>query len=158
MSKNATNYRLAVTLFALLTCSCTSKPETLIDSGYDEQEMEAAITTARREVSGFVAELRNPTGTNHAVKVPIQDAGKTEHFWLIDVSHKDGRFDGTINNDPGIVKNVKIGDKRSVAQHEISDWMFMRGGKMYGNYTMRPLLKAMPEDEAAKYRSLMAEP
>jgi uncharacterized protein YegJ (DUF2314 family) len=36
--------------------------------------------------------------------------------------------------------------------------MFMRDGKMHGNYTMRPLLKAMPEEEAAKLRSLLASP
>jgi len=29
---------------------------------------------------------------------------------------------------------------------------------MYGNYTMRPLLKMMPEEEAAMYRSMFAEP
>lgn len=34
----------------------------------------------------------------------------------------------------------------------------MRDGKMHGNYTMRPLLKTMPADEAAQLRSLLAEP
>lgn len=36
--------------------------------------------------------------------------------------------------------------------------MFMRDGKMYGNYTLRPLLETMPEDEAAALRSILAEP
>jgi uncharacterized protein YegJ (DUF2314 family) len=56
------------------------------------------------------------------------------------------------------VRNVKMGQKWTIKKAEISDWMFMRGGKMYGNYTMRPLLKAMPEDQAAKYRAMLAEP
>jgi len=137
---------------------CSGKPSTLIESGYDEKEMEAAIARARTEVDRFIAELTKPTGTDHAVKVPIKDAGRVEHFWLTDVVYSAGNFNGTINNDPGIVKNVKIGDKRSVSKQDISDWMYMRGGKMYGNYTMRPLLKAMPADEAAKYRSVLAEP
>jgi uncharacterized protein YegJ (DUF2314 family) len=158
MSKNTLRSRLIVTLIALFACSCTKKPETLIESGYDEHEMEAAIARARREVDTFVSELSAPTGTSHAVKVPVQDDGKTEHFWLIDVTYKDGKFEGTIDNEPGTVRNVKLGDKRSVARQEITDWMFMRGGKMYGNYTMRPLFKAMPEGEAAKYRSMLAEP
>jgi len=29
---------------------------------------------------------------------------------------------------------------------------------MHGNYTMRPLLKTMPPEEAAKFRSLLADP
>jgi uncharacterized protein YegJ (DUF2314 family) len=152
-------------LLLLLTCLCVGacnaqvkKSDTLIDTGYDEEEMEAAIARARTEVDSFIAELRRPTGESHAVKVPITDQGDTEHFWLIDVSYSDGEFAGTINNDPGMVSNVRIGDKRKVKKSEISDWMFMRDGKMYGNYTLRPLLEAMPTDEAERYRSILAEP
>jgi uncharacterized protein YegJ (DUF2314 family) len=56
------------------------------------------------------------------------------------------------------VKNVKIGQKWKIKKEDISDWLFMRDGKMHGNYTMRPLLKTMPKDEAAKFRSMLAEP
>ena len=57
-----------------------------------------------------------------------------------------------------MVTNVKEGQKWSVKKSEISDWMFMRDGKMHGNYTMRPLLKTMSEEEAAKFKSLLANP
>jgi uncharacterized protein YegJ (DUF2314 family) len=40
----------------------------------------------------------------------------------------------------------------------ISDWLYMRDGKMVGNETLRPLLKTMPADEAEKLRSMMASP
>jgi len=149
----------------LLTCLCfgacsgqAKMSDTLIESGYDEEEMEAAIARARMEVDSFIAELAKPTGDNHSVKVPITDGDDTEHFWLVNVSYANGQFAGTIDNEPGIVTNVRIGDKRQVSKGEISDWMFMRDGKMYGNYTLRPLLAAMPEDEAEKYRSMLAEP
>jgi uncharacterized protein YegJ (DUF2314 family) len=139
-------------------CGKAEKPDTLVESGYDEQEMEAAIARARKEVDTFVAELSKPTGENHAVKVPITDKGQTEHFWLINVSYRNGQFEGEINNEPGMVKNVRMGEKRKVNKAEISDWMFMRGGKLYGNYTMRPLLTTMPKEEADKYRSMFANP
>jgi uncharacterized protein YegJ (DUF2314 family) len=152
-------------IFLLLVSLCCSacheraeKPDTLIENGYDEQEMEAAIARARREVDSFIAELAKLTGDNHSVKVPITDGDDTEHFWLVNVTYRDGQFEGTIDNEPGIVTNVRIGDKRQVSKGEISDWMFMRDGKMHGNYTLRPLLAAMPEDEAEKYRSMLAEP
>jgi uncharacterized protein YegJ (DUF2314 family) len=148
-------------LFALvIVClgGCNKKPDTLITSGYDEKEMDAAIARARGEVDRFIAELERPTGENHAVKAPIQDAGQTEHFWLTEVRYQNGQFEGTINNEPGIVKNVKLGQKWTIKKADISDWMFMRGGKMHGNYTMRPLLKAMPPDDAAKFRAMLAEP
>jgi uncharacterized protein YegJ (DUF2314 family) len=152
-------------LLLFLLCLCCGacgkgedKPNTLIESGYDEREMEIAIARSRKEVDRFIAEVSKPTGESHAVKVAITDNGNTEHFWLINVSYRNGQFEGVINNEPGIVKNVQMGEKRKVNKTQISDWMFMRGGKLYGNYTMRPLLKTMPKEEAEKYQSMFADP
>lgn len=152
--------RVIIALLALLVASgCGgAAPGTLVGSGYDENEMDAAIARARSEVESFIRELAHPTGSDHAVKAPIEHAGKTEHFWLIDVSFENGAFRGTINNEPSVVSNVKLGQSWSIRKTDISDWMFLRGGKMYGNYTIRPLLKTMPKNEAAAYRSLLADP
>lgn len=119
--------------------------------------MDAAIARARAEVDRFITEFQAKNGENFAVKEPISDNGKVEHFWLINVTYKDGVFEGVIDNEPGIVSNVKIGDKRSLKKEEISDWMFLRNGKIHGNYTMRPLLKTMPESEAKKFREMLAD-
>jgi uncharacterized protein YegJ (DUF2314 family) len=146
-------------LLALACCSCSkSKPETLVEGGYDEQEMEAAIARARSEVDAFIGELSQQNGSDFAVKAPIEDKGRTEHFWLTDVTYNDDTFEGTIGNEPGVVSNVTIGQKWTIEKSKISDWMFFRDGKMHGNYTMRPLLKTMPEEEAARFRSMLAEP
>jgi uncharacterized protein YegJ (DUF2314 family) len=143
---------------ALLSMSCEQKPETLIESGYNEAEMDSAIARARREVDAFLAELAKPTGDDHAVKAPIKEGDQTEHFWLTNVTYKDGQFHGKIGNDPGIVSNVKFGQSWSIARDDISDWMFVRDGKIHGNYTMLPLLATMPEKEAAAYRAMLANP
>ena len=149
---------LCLVLLILVCCSCSKSPKTLVKGGYDEQEMDAAIARARREVDSFLAEMSKGNGTDFAVKVPIEDKGETEHFWLTNIVYRNGKFEGLIGNDPGIVTNVKSGQKWTVKKSEISDWMFMRDGKMHGNYTMRPLLKTMPEEEAAKFRSILANP
>ena len=152
-------YPTLLLLFLMLVCcSCSKSSDTLIRGGYDEQEMEAAIARARSEVDSFIAELSKGNGSDFAVKVPVQDKEETEHFWLTDIVYRNGKFEGVIGNDPGMVTNVKSGQKWTVKKSEISDWMFMREGKMYGNYTLRPLLKTMPEEEAAKLRSILANP
>jgi uncharacterized protein YegJ (DUF2314 family) len=97
-------------------------------------------------------------GEDFSVKAPIEDDGEVEHFWLTDISYENGEFRGLIGNDPGIVDNVRFGDSWTIRKEDISDWMYMRGGKMCGNYTMRPLLKTLPADEAAMYREMLAEP
>jgi uncharacterized protein YegJ (DUF2314 family) len=150
---------LLVMLVMVACCSCNrGAPDTLVEGGYDEQEMDAAIARARSEVDTFINELSQANGTNFGVKSPIEDQGKTEHFWLTDVVYRDGEFEGAIGNEPGIVSNVKMGQKWKIKKSEISDWMFMRDGKIHGNYTMRPLLKTMPADEAAKFKAMLANP
>lgn len=150
--------RFAVLSLVLILCSCSRDPETLVRDGYDEQEMAAAIARARAEVDGFVAALEKGEGSDFAVKAPVKDRGETEHFWLTEVTYREGSFEGLIGNDPGIVTNVKFGQKWTSKKLEISDWMFMRDEKMHGNYTLRPLLKTMKKEEAQMWRSRFAEP
>ena len=57
-----------------------------------------------------------------------------------------------------MVSNEKMGQQYSLSKTEISDWMFMRDGKMHGNYTLRPLLVTMPESQAEMYRQMFADP
>ncbi|MCD4779787.1 MAG: DUF2314 domain-containing protein [Candidatus Omnitrophica bacterium] len=120
--------------------------------------MDAAIACARNEVEFFIEALARGNGTDFAVKAPIEDKGEIEHFWLTGVVYRKGEFEGVIGNDPGIVGNVKFGQTWIIKKSEISDWMFMREGKMHGNYTMRPLLKTLSEEEASRYRAILANP
>jgi uncharacterized protein YegJ (DUF2314 family) len=80
--------------------------------------------------------------------VPIKDKNGTEHFWLVDVSYKEGLFTGKIGNDPGIVKNVKFGQVWNAKKEDISDWMYIRGEKIHGGFTIDPLLPSFPKEEA----------
>jgi uncharacterized protein YegJ (DUF2314 family) len=53
---------------------------------------------------------------------------------------------------------VKIGQRIDIIQTNIADWLYMRDGKMMGNYTLRALFKEMPPDEVARYKKMLAEP
>ena len=145
-------------LISIMIAGCSGDPETLVRDGYDDAEMTAATERAISEVDAFIADLNSGRSENYAVKAPIEDAGETEHFWLIDVKFAGGKFTGTINNEPGMVSNVKLGQQWTLGKTEISDWMYMRDGKMYGNYTLRPLLATMPEDQAEEFRAMFATP
>ena len=69
----------------------------------------------------------------------------------------------------GVVGTLKNGEGPSIALRADMDALNMqelgasphkssRDGKMHGNYTLRPLLKTMPADDAAKLREILAEP
>ncbi len=65
-------------------------------------------------------------------------------MWLTDVSYSHGKFTGIINEDPQSVRNVKFGQKVTVEETEILDWMYLDDGELVGNFTLRVLLKRMP--------------
>ncbi|RCS46144.1 DUF2314 domain-containing protein [Bremerella cremea] len=120
--------------------------------------MNQAIAKAKETVDKFIKVLKSGKGENFAVKAPIRDGEQVEHFWITNISYKDGKFIGQINNEPGMVKNVTLGQKWTISKKEISDWMYMRDNKIHGNYTLRPLLKTLPEAEAKKMRAILADP
>jgi uncharacterized protein YegJ (DUF2314 family) len=141
-------------------------PAAAQDSSYikipnQDTEMEAAKAQARATLAQFWERLANPGvgEEGFALKVALPyGTNNTEHIWTKDVERKDGRITGVINNVPRDVKGVRIGQRIDIAEAQISDWMFMRNGKMVGNYTLRPLLKRMPAKDAARYRAMLETP
>jgi len=150
---------IVLAFLIVVLASCTrDAPETPVRNGYDQQEMDAAIAKARSEVDAFIQALTTGQGTDFSVKATIADGDKVEHFWLTNVVYSDGKFAGLIGNDPDFVMNVTFGDRITLDKNEISDWLFMRDGKMHGNYTLRPMLATMPKEQAAQYRAMFASP
>ena len=81
-----------------------------------------------------------------------------EHFWLTPVEPKGGRIFGVINNDPETVKTVKLGQRIEVPEPDITDWLYIREGRMIGNYTLRAMFKTMPPAEAEAFGKKLGEP
>jgi uncharacterized protein YegJ (DUF2314 family) len=149
---------LAAVLFSLFT-GC-SKRDKVVNVDENDPEMLVAIAKARESLPQFwqVFEDRARGESDFALKVKITDKNGTEHFWATEIERQDGRTMATINNDPNIVASVKLGDRIEIPEADISDWLYLRDGKMVGNETLRPLLKTMPTDEAEKLKNMMADP
>lgn len=126
----------------------------------EDAEVNAAIAKARASLAQFWAMKEKPADDveGFALKVKIQDGDRIEHFWLVDVARDGEAYQGTINNIPNTVGNVAIGGRHRFAEADITDWMFMRGGKIVGNETMRPLLKQLPPEQADHFRRMLETP
>lgn len=144
-------YLLLACLFLTLG-GCQKDPETLVRENYDEKQMDQAIARARNETDAFLKVLAANDADSFSIKAPITDDNGTEHFWISDVKYQDGVFIGKIGNDPGVVKNVTYGQKWKVKKEDISDWMFMRGEKIHGGYTIDPLLGSWDKPKADAIR------
>lgn len=153
---------LTICAAALISVGCSKhddkhadnspKPETLTKE-FDEAEMNAAIATAKSRVDEFLKILGEDGADSFSIKAPIQEGDETEHFWIVNVSYKDGVFSGEIGNDPGFVKNVKAGQTWEVKKEDISDWMYTKGDRIHGGFTIDPLLGSFPKDKADVLRS-----
>ena len=117
-----------------------------------DPEMNAAINEARKTNGVFIEALSNPTPSRShlSVKVAIQDAKGTEHFWLDNVSFRDQAFHGSIANTPGTVKSVRFGQRVKVNKNEISDWMLIEDGLLVGGYTTRVMRSRLSPEERSQ--------
>ncbi len=127
-----------------------------------DKAMEAAVAKARASLPEFWKELEKPGPgvANFSVKVAFPTSGtNTEHIWVGNVTRlNDGKLAGLLANDPRDLKDKKGGDRVVFGEEQISDWQFMRNGKIVGNETMRPLLARMPKKDADKYRAMLEKP
>lgn len=133
-----------------------SLPGTLSMIDPSSPEMVEAIASARKTLPYFWdkrSSALNPD--DYLVKVGIEDGEKTEHFWLENPVLEGDQISGDVGNDPGTVKNVRFGERVTLPESKISDWMYYEGDKMHGNYTARVLAKPHTMGKA-QYAQLMA--
>jgi uncharacterized protein YegJ (DUF2314 family) len=159
MTRNPLITSLTSCLLLSLLAAC-SKRDKVINVEGDDPEMVAAIAAARDTLPHFWQVYDKPARgeTNFSLKVKITDKQGTEHFWATDIERRDGTILGTLNNDPNIVKSVKLGDRMEIPEADISDWLYMRDGKMIGDHTVKPLFKQMSADEVKQLKAMMADP
>jgi len=145
-------------LFGLAACSASDDP--VVSVSTDDPEMNAAISQARESLTDFWQVFDSPDRgeSDFALKVRIEDRYGVEHFWVTDLRRDADKVYGLIGNEPNTVRSVQLGDEIEVPKDDVTDWLYMRDGKMVGNYTLRPLLKGMPAAEVERLKSMMADP
>jgi len=116
-----------------------------------DKAMERAVEHAQRSLGFFMAALRanKPGDTTFEIKKGFVDADRCEHLWINKITYDGKNFHGRINNRPLEVKNVQLGQRVTLGPREVSDWMFLKNGKLMGGYTTRVLYARLsPEDKA----------
>lgn len=123
-----------------------------------DPDMAAAMQTARSTLPAFLAlaEAPRPSASLFSVKVGIRaDEQHVEYFWIGGFTRANGRFSGKIDNEPELVKNMKLGDTITFEEDQIVDWLYLENDRMKGNYTACVLFRREPRAEAeaaiAKY-------
>ena len=156
----------AVTIFAVLGIPKSElraqDRSPVIDVQSGNPEMNAAIAKARATLPAFWAAYDAPKSSEdgYSLKVRFPKPGSGhEHIWMADVKKiGDGRYSGKFANVPRDLPSRKAGDVAEFKEADISDWMFMRNGKIVGGETIRPMLKRMSKADADALRARMESP
>ncbi len=133
----------------------------VIDVRTADPEMNAAIARARSSLATFWASYDAPKSseTGHSLKVHFSTRKGGEHIWIAELKKQPGgTFSGVFANEPRDLPGKHAGEAVKFTETDISDWMFMRNGKIVGGETIKPLLKSMPKADADALRARMEQP
>jgi uncharacterized protein YegJ (DUF2314 family) len=117
-----------------------------------DKQMDQAVDRAQKSLGFFMAALRVKKDGDSVfeIKKAFVDGDKVEHIWIREVTFDGKNFHGKVDNRPVDVNNVHMGERVMVAPVEVSDWMFLKDGKLIGGYTTRVLYARLsPEEKAA---------
>ena len=119
----------------------------------NDKAMDAAVNHAQRSLGFFIAVLKAKKSgdSDFAVKKGFVDGDKVEHLWVDRLTWDGKKFRGRINNRPLDVKNVRLNELVIVSPREVSDWMFIKEGKLMGGYTTRVLYKRLSAEDKAQF-------
>jgi uncharacterized protein YegJ (DUF2314 family) len=119
----------------------------------NDRQCERAEEHAQRNLGFFIAALKakKPGDTSFAIKKGFVDGDKVEHLWITNVTYDGTAFRGKIDNKPREVKNVRLGQRVTVASRAVSDWMFVKDGKLIGGYTTRVLYARLTPEQRAQF-------
>ncbi|MCK1737379.1 DUF2314 domain-containing protein [Bradyrhizobium sp. 138] len=133
----------------------------IVDVRTGDPEMNAAIARARGSLPTFWAsyDAPKPSETGHSLKAHFSTRKGGEHIWIAEIKKlPNGSYSGVFANEPRDLPGKRAGDEVKFAEADISDWMFMRNGKIVGGETIKPLLKSMPKADADALRARMEQP
>ena len=154
----------AVAVFGILTLRSGPTVEVadrVISVADTDAEMNAAIARARATLPVFWASYETPKRmeTEHSLKVRFRTAGNDEHIWMSEVKKlPSGEYAARFADTPRNLPGKRLGDLAEFKDADISDWMFMRNGRIVGGETIKPLLKSMPKADADALKARMEQP
>jgi uncharacterized protein YegJ (DUF2314 family) len=154
-------FALAVVLVLVMVGSAVLAQggDPVVNFSEDDVAMNDAMAAAKDSLPVFLDALNDPASGADSLILKVAISTETdyvEHIWVEQISDLgDGRFSGVYANQPVEFK-ANEGDPVTFTQASISDWSFMRGEQLHGNYTTRVMLPYIDPDYAAYLTSILA--
>jgi uncharacterized protein YegJ (DUF2314 family) len=131
--------------------SLAESKRNVVSYSTEDKAMQAAKNSGRSTLKRFHELMAAGTPGTYTVKFPLTQNGATEHIWLQLVGYSDGSYIGLLADVPVNGNKYKMGDRMTVTEADVEDWMIKNGKVIYGGYTTRQALADMPKEQVAKY-------
>ena len=124
-----------------------------------DEEMKKAVERARAELPAVLTRFAGGQLNDclFTVKVAFREGDIVEHIWLSHTTYENDRFAGVLDCEIQSLKQLRKGDRVTAKLEDVTDWSYVRDGKMFGNYTLRVLLPHMQPEIAEQWRSKLAD-
>lgn len=147
--------RKSILSLFLLTYACIQAPTpTSIPTivGTDEG-LDSAIQQARASLHTFIETITTPHADRTFVAIKVRfyppDA-LPQDIWVDDVTYTDGVLRGNMGDDIPSLK-LEAGEKITIDERDILDWMIVENGKLIGGYTIRLAVERMSPEERERF-------
>ena len=137
--------------------------ESLSAVDQNDSELLRIAGEARNSLSVFFRHL-NRAGAgerNFSVKYPFAaDAGSgvdTEQIWLTGIRFRNGQYYGTLAGAPAHISGMKNGDTVTFIADNITDWMYVKDGKIIGGQSIKYLLERIPANSRSSGQNKLLE-
>jgi len=144
---------ILVLCFLTFACAPTPSPASTPTASTTDPELDAAIQQARASLDAFVEKI----ATSHtdrtfiAVKVRFYPPDSSpQDVWVDEVTYTDGYFRGSMGDDIPSLR-LQVGEKITVKEEDILDWMIVEDGKLVGGYTIRLAVQRMSPQEKERF-------
>lgn len=121
----------------------------------EDGEMIKAIESAQATFEQFLDILKSNSELEESfVKLMIPGLKQgvvAEHLFVGDLFFDAHVLFGIIDSEPQYNDKYKCGDKIQVRREQISDWMYVAGGKAQGGFTFRVMWEAFSDEDKARY-------
>lgn len=108
----------------------------------------AAREMARVSALGFIDALRSPKPSYSGFALRAAGPGG-QPVWLGDILYDGHTFKGRVGGTP--YQPAPPGAEMKVKRADITDWMYLDGGKMVGGFTVRAIRDSLPPDKRAEF-------
>jgi uncharacterized protein YegJ (DUF2314 family) len=145
---------LTYTFFLLLCCVASVAGQTKVENNWkykavglvkDDPTFLALKDTAQKHIAVFIQGVQKNgmaiTNYRFIVKSDFVENGHHEHMWSQVYMYNDHSFKGVFIDSPFKLKNIKTGDKVTIKDLEIEDWVIfdLKTEKKTGDFSAKYL-------------------